>query len=238
MYRFLIFFIFITSSFVYANMLEFKPFSSYDKAIAYINNNQDFIQEKEETTQTQYKSKEKVYNPYTDKEIEDKPYQSKPKPRISNIFATSCKTPRLLTREYYTDDMKLYSFENGSSIRYKYSPSDIDKEFFIVLKDFSPTDIKDILLPDKKRFVIQTKLINKTIHKKMTNVDGVKRLELGIVKNRKYPMYIVLQSYDNESIIKCDVLLKKRGSSSLTRYKAHLLESNNYDIVYKIYVGN
>jgi hypothetical protein len=220
MYKLIILLIFITTSYS-EDLIHFKSFNSYDEAIKYINKDKQTIKQTE---------KKVTYK----KPI--KRYQTKPKRKIGNI-QTVCKTPRLYVREYYSADTNLYTLEDGSQIRYKYSPTDKDKVFFIVLKDFPKTQIKDLILADKKRIVIKTKSTNKKHHLKLTNLDGAKRLELGIVKNRKYPMFIVLESNEGSNINKCDLMLMKKGTSVLSRYKSSLVKTNNYDIVYKIYFG-
>lgn len=215
---FLLLYLLFSINILYAN-IDFKMFKTYNEAILYI-----------------YEESKKSYKKPSKKTSRTSSTNKKYKSSTKNL-RTSCKKTRLSMQEFYTPDTLFYKFDNGSEIRYKYSLVEGNKEFFIRFKDFPLVYSGDELLSDKKRFVIKTRFAPSNINKRLTDLENIKRLELGIIKTRKNSMFLVLESNENTNIKKCELFLRERGASKLHQYSNKKASSNKYDFIYKVYLG-
>ena len=151
----------------------------------------------------------------------------------ANKLRTICSTPGFVTPEVYGRDKLMHTFNTGEEIRYKHSPS--DSVFYLRLSNFSLERIRDNILEDKKRFLVSSDFIASNSNKRLTNLVGASRLEYSVVNYRSYPLYIVMQANQGESVYKCELTMLQKGGSTLEKYVPSIANSNDFDFIYKIY---
>ena len=153
----------LSSAFALGAITQNSPsqlFEQFEEAIGYI----DSVQ-----------NSPKIAKPVAPSKTQQTPkpsYSAKPTTRISggNNLRTTCSTPGFITPEIYSGDDLMHSFNTGEEIRYKHSAR--DSVFYLRLSNFSLERIRDNILQDKERFLIQSDFTASNSNKKSTSLAG------------------------------------------------------------------